>query len=119
MRAEALEQRRRGPIQRLADRAAVLDHEALLEVVVAQRPIGPEPCCLGGEGQQQPGEQEHDARVEGGGSSMQRTGDQRATEAGERDWKDEGDLTCGVLEPVGEPAADAATVPVDIEDGRR
>ena len=77
MGAEALEQGRRGPVEALADGAAVRDHELLLEVVVADRVVGPEPGGLRGEGEQQRGEHQDRARVERRGRLDQRPRDQR------------------------------------------
>ena len=78
MGAEALEEGRRGPVEALADGAAVGDHEPLLEVVVAAGMIGAEPGGLRGEGEQQRGEHQDPAGVQRRRGLDQRPRDQRA-----------------------------------------
>ena len=63
--AEPLEQRGRRPVQGLAGSPAVDGEEALLEVAVADRMVGPQPGGLGREGKQQRGEQQDAARIQG------------------------------------------------------
>ena len=61
---EALKEGRRGPVERLTDGAAMLDHEPLLEEIVAVRSRGPEPGRLGCKREQERGEHQDPAGIE-------------------------------------------------------
>ena len=67
--AEALEERRRGPVEALPDGAAVRREEGRLEVVVANGVVRAEPERPRGEGEQQREEQQDPAGVDGGRGS--------------------------------------------------
>ena len=116
VRPEPLEQGRRGPVEALPDGAAVLDHELLLEQVVAVRALGPQACGLGREREQQCREHEDAAGVERRRSLDQRPGDQRTSPGAERDRDHIGDPAERLREPLGDPAADPAAVPAEVED---
>ena len=116
VRTQPLEERGGRPVQPLADRAAVGDHELLLEVVVADRLLGPEAGSLGGVGEQQRREHQDRARVEGRGRLDEGPRDQRGAPGAQRQRDDGGDLPEGVFEPVGEPAPDPPPVPAQVED---
>jgi hypothetical protein len=114
-----LEERRRRPVEALTDRAAVLGHEPLLEVVVADRPVGAEAGGLGGEREQEREDHEDATGVERRRRPQQRPRDQRPAPGGECDRRHVCDLPGDVLEPGLEPATDAAAVPAEVEDERQ
>ena len=117
--ADALEERARGPVERLAEDPAVGDHEPVLEVVVAAGMIWSEPGGLRGEGEQQRGDHEDPAGVQRRGGVELLSRDQRRAPAGERDRRHIGDPAGEVGERVGDPAADDSPVPAEVEDQRQ
>ena len=114
--AEPLEERGRRPVQGLAGGPAVDGEEALLEVAVADRVVGPQPGGLGREGQEQRGEQQDAARVQRPGGGDERAHDQRQAPTGEGQRRDVRDPAGGVLERPLQPLAHRSSVPADVED---
>ena len=113
---EALEERRRGPVERLAGGSPVDGEEALLEVAVAGGMVGPQPGGLRREGQEQRGEQQDRPRVQRPGGGDERAHHQRHAPAGEGQRHHVGDPARGVLERPLEPLPYRPPVPTHVED---
>ena len=116
--ADPLEERGGGPVEALPHRAPVLGVEAGLEVVVAQRPVGPEAERPRRDGEEQGAEHEDPAGVDRRRSLDERAQHERGPPRGEHDRHGVGDLPRNVGEPGLRPAADAAPVPVAVEHER-
>ena len=115
--ADPLKQRRRRPIEGLADRPAVTREEVRLEhLTTSRRGIGPEPERLGGEGEKQARDEEQYAGVDRSGVADQGPDHERQSNRGDEHRQRVGD---GADRP-GQRHLDAgpgrATIPARVED---
>ena len=91
MRADALKEGRRSPVERLPERATMGLEVIGVEDVMANRVIGAEPGGLGREREQQPGDEQERARVDGARVADQRAHDQCDSDPGEQHRNGVGD----------------------------
>ena len=116
VRADALEESGRGPVEALADHAAVSLEVVGVEEVAASRAVGADPEGLGGECEQQAGDEQQRAGVDRAGVADQRPDDQGEAHAGEQHRQRVGDRPGDPGEPGLQARAGGAAVPARVED---
>jgi hypothetical protein len=104
------------PVERLAERAAVCLEVIGVEHLAADGPIGTEPGGLGGEGEEQTGDEEQRARVDRAGIADQRPHDQGDPDPGQEHRDRVGDGASDPGEGDLESRPGRPPVPSGIED---
>src|SRR5205823_13416559 len=116
VRAQALEERRRRPVQGVSRDAAVAADELQLEVAVPRWVGRAEPEGPGREREQERRAEEQAARDERPRGAKGGACDQRASPRGERERREVGDAPAEVDEPRGDPGPYPAAIATEVQD---